>query len=137
MDEQESSHTRLWVYKSFDPHKAWDAQPFYRIDPQLIINNPETGKPWPWTILYPGTPMRNDTFDVRLGSNQYWVMGDNRLGSGDSREWGPLDGKLIHARIVFRLWSTDSPESWWFVDLLKHPIDFWKRVRWTRCLQVV
>ena len=54
-------------------------------------------------------------------------MGDNRLGSGDSREWGVLDGKLIHGRIVFRLWSIDSQESWWFVDLLKHPIDFWTR----------
>ena len=64
-------------------------------------------------------------------------MGDNRRGSFDSRGWGVLKGDLIHGRILFRLWSSDSDESWWILDLIKHPIDFWKRMRWSRCLNVV
>jgi hypothetical protein len=35
------------------------------------------------------------------------------------------------------LWSIDSDESWWILDLLKNPIDFWKRVRWNRFFQRV
>ena len=65
------------------------------------------------------------------------MMGDNRQGSGDSRSWGPLKGDYVHARILFRLWSSDSEEGWWIFDLLKHPIDFWTRMRWSRCLNVM
>ncbi|MCL4229831.1 signal peptidase I [Candidatus Dependentiae bacterium] len=138
----------LVVLKSFDPAKPYDQQPFYTIDPRRVISlgNDDAD------ILQPGTPLRlekelgslpdesnywtrSDIFNVHLGPNEYWVMGDNRLGSQDSRFFGPLDGRLIHGKILFRLWSQDSDESWWIVDLVKHPIDFWKRVRWSRFLQ--
>ena len=73
-----------------------------------------------------------DEFDVTLGENQFWMMGDNRLGSYDSRGFGPVESKMIHGKILFRIWSIDSNEGWWIFDLIKHPIDFWKRVRWSR-----
>ena len=122
--------------KSYDPAKPWQEQEFYSIDPNTIIRNRETNEPF---IYEPGAPLSDgiDEFDIHLGPNQYWVMGDNRLGSDDSRSWGPLDGKLIHGKILFRLWSSDSNESWWFMDLLKHPIDFWKKLRYKRSLQFV
>lgn len=131
------SAEREWDYRTFDPSVAWDKQPFYRIDPHLIIVNPHTHEPQ--SILESGSlhPGGKDIFDVKLGKNQYWVMGDNRLGSSDSREWGILDGKLIHGRIVFRIWSMDSTESWWIIDLLKHPLAFWNKIRWRRCCQPV
>lgn len=129
--------------RSYDPSKPLNDQPFYDMTPVEIArakmyvgdNN----------ILYPGTPSgsgnhdNQDIFDVHLGDNQYWMMGDNRQGSSDSRTWGPVDIKkiLFHGRIVFRIWSLDSDESWWIVDLIKHPIDFWKRVRWSRFFQVL
>jgi len=124
-------------FKSYDPSFAYDKQPFYRINPTDIIRLPGFNN-----TLVPGTPLDNgeDVFDVQLGENEYWVMGDNRLGSYDSRGWGKLDGKLIHGKIVFRIWSfdqLDNGESWWIVELIKHPIDFWKRVRWNRFLQFI
>ena len=131
------SQGREWDYRSFDPQVSFDQQLFYKIDPHLIIRNPQTQEPQ--SILYPSTPHLGgkDIFDVTLGENQYWAMGDNRLGSSDSREWGILDGKLIHGRIIFRIWSMDSTESWWFVDLLKNPIAFWRKIRLFRCSQPV
>lgn len=105
---------------------------FYRINNSTVrLMNGE------WDIIYPGTPLKEDIFDVKLGPNQYWLMGDNRLGSWDSRFWGMLDGNLIHGRIKFRIWSIDSDQNWWIVDLILHPIDFWKRLRWNRCMQWV
>jgi signal peptidase I len=123
--------------RTFVPDIPWDKQPFYSIDPHLIVLNPETGQPE--SIRYPGTPHwgGKDIFEVHLKDNQYWVMGDNRLGSSDSREWGPLDGSLIHGKIIFRIWSIDSNEPWVIKDLLKHPIAFWSKIRWRRCAQVV
>lgn len=121
--------------RSFDPNLPWDKQIFYKINPNLIILN-SAGEPA--LVLYPGTPKPElDVFEHTLGKNQYWVMGDNRLGSSDSRAWGILDGNLIHGKIVFRIWSMDSSESWWFIDLLKNPLGFWKKVRWNRCFQFV
>ncbi len=128
--------SRQVTTRSYVPTVSFDQQPFYRIDPELVLLDRATGGPF---LILPGTPLQEgkDEFDVKLGADQYWVMGDNRLDSADSRVWGPLDGKLIHGKIVFRLWSSDSKETWFFIDLLKHPIDFFKRIRWSRCLQFV
>ena len=46
---------------------------------------------------------RSFTMQTILGSSQYFVMGDNRIGSLDSRFWGPLDKKFIIGRPLIRL----------------------------------
>lgn len=45
----------------------------------------------------------HDTYDVTLGPTEYFVMGDNRAQSSDSRVWGPLDKHFIVGRPVVRL----------------------------------
>lgn len=134
--------------RSYDPHYSYEDQPFYHMKQYNVLFAKQRfarmNRLW---MLEPGTPVQQihvdgalkwpDDFDEHLGPNQYWAMGDNRLGSGDSRFYGPLDGSYIHGKIIFRLWSIDSYESWWFWDLIKHPIDFWKRVRWSRFFQTL
>ncbi|KKP35667.1 MAG: Signal peptidase I [candidate division TM6 bacterium GW2011_GWF2_32_72] len=145
------------AYVSYDPTIAWKDQPFYRINPLRIVR--------PMDIRRPGEPLLDqryqyelemkkamgqdedikldeskvkDVFEITLGDNEYWMMGDNRLGSSDCRDWGiPVNGKLIHGKIIFRIWSCDSNEGWWIVDLIKHPIDFWTRMRWSRFFQIM
>lgn len=38
-----------------------------------------------------------------IADNQYFIMGDNRISSSDSRVWGPLDRDLIVGRALLRL----------------------------------
>jgi len=137
-----------WLYRSYDPNVSYHDQPFYRMNEDSVELAKKLtqryGEPYirqPYTPKYDGYGRLVDEFEMVLGDNQYWVQGDNRQGSYDARFWGgigkPLDGSLIHGRIVLRLWSIDSDESWWILDLLKHPLDFWTRVRWGRFFQWV
>lgn len=124
-----------FALRSFDPDLSWDKQYFYNNLDQKLVLLPN-GEP---IIIWPNSPdkSKRDIFDITLGENQYWCQGDNRRGSDDSRVFGPFDGDMIHARIVFRIWSIDSDESWWITDLIRHPIGFWSKIRWSRCLQFV
>ena len=45
---------------------------------------------------------------VRIPSGQYFVMGDNRNHSSDSREWGTVPRENIVGRVLLRYWPFDK-----------------------------
>jgi signal peptidase I len=54
-----------------------------------------------WTETDPlGGAMR----DIILRDNEYFVLGDNRSRSTDSRLWGPVRGPQIRAKVIMRYW---------------------------------
>ncbi len=47
--------------------------------------------------------MKSDSVNQTLGPNEYFLMGDNRAGSFDSRVWGPVKRNFIIGRAFLRL----------------------------------
>ena len=51
------------------------------------------------------------TVDVTLSSTSYYMLGDNRPFSYDSRSWGPLPTKNIVGLVRFRLWPVNELQA--------------------------
>ena len=68
-----------------------------------MINGTPLKEPW----LVPGTVTTGITTQ-KIPTGEYFVMGDNRSDSQDSRFFGPIHGSLIVGRVVVKIWPLTS-----------------------------
>ena len=71
----------------------------------IYLNGIKLEEPYlPPNTLTPSGQFLTEGSTVKAGANQYFVIGDNRGHSSDSRDWGPVTQEELVGRVLFRYW---------------------------------
>jgi signal peptidase I len=124
LSDQERIFINKFVYR-FEPIQRGDVVVFwYPMDPsksfiKRVVGLPgETveirqgivyvnGKALPEPYVPPQYEDLSDYGPVRIDHDKFFVMGDHRISSNDSRVFGAVESRYIYGRAVFAYWPVD------------------------------
>ena len=108
---------------------------------QVLVNNKPLDESY--TVFKGGMPSRFGP--VRVPSDNYFMMGDNRDRSADSRSWGFVPKENLQGRAIIIWWSYDEDKDDYkrthFLERVRSiaskMLNLFTRTRWQRTFNVI
>jgi signal peptidase I len=89
---------------------ALPGQTIYSAGNTIYINGHLLAEPYLPAYDPLGPPIASSQHPYRVPSGEFYVLGDNRSDSCDSRYWGPIQGSTIIGKAILVIWHNSHPE---------------------------
>jgi signal peptidase I len=89
---------------------ALPGQTIYSSGNSIYINGRLLAEPYLPHYDPLGPPIASRQHPYRVPPGEFYVLGDNRADSCDSRYWGPIKGSSIIGKVVLVLWHDGHPD---------------------------
>jgi signal peptidase I len=89
---------------------ALPGQTIYSAGNTIYINGHVLAEPYLPAYDPLGPPIASSQHPYRVPSGEFYVLGDNRSDSCDSRYWGPIQGSTIIGKAILVIWQDSHPE---------------------------
>jgi signal peptidase I len=95
---------------------ALPGQTIYSSGNSIYVNGRLLAEPFlaPDDPLGTPVPHASSQHPYRVPPGEFYVLGDNRTVSCDSRYWGPIKGSSIVGKVVLVWWHNSHPDFHWF-----------------------
>jgi signal peptidase I len=95
---------------------ALPGQTIYSYGNNIYVNGKRLAEPYlpRYDPLGPPVPHASAEHPYRVPGGDFYVLGDNRAISCDSRYWGPIKGTSIVGKVVLIWWHNGHPWFHWF-----------------------
>jgi signal peptidase I len=89
---------------------ALPGQTIYSAGDSIYINGHRLAEPYLPGYDPLGPPIASRQHPYRVPPGEFYVLGDNRADSCDSRYWGPIRGSSIVGKAIVVIWHDSHPE---------------------------
>jgi signal peptidase I len=91
---------------------ALPGQTIYSSGNSIYVNGRPLAEPYlpRYDPLGPSVPDASSQHPYRVPAGEFYVLGDNRAYSCDSRYWGPITGSSIIGKVVLTWWHDGHPD---------------------------
>jgi signal peptidase I len=125
LEDQDRLIVNKLVYRISEPRRGDIVMLYYPLDPEksfvkrVIAEEDDTVRIVDGRVFVNDVPLKDDYIapefrshddwgPERIPEGYYFVMGDNRINSSDSRTWGMVPKKYIIGKIQIRWWPVDA-----------------------------
>ena len=89
---------------------ALPGQTIYSSGNSIYVNGRRLAEPYLPAYDPLGPPIASSQHPYRVPPGEFYMLGDNRSDSCDSRYWGPIEGSTIVGKVVLTWWHNGRPD---------------------------